>query len=153
MCNIFIFKQSNKANWSNIRDQLNATLNDIFRRTSFGELKKDFEIEIREICKKRSGRQLKAYWALINKVKNWMNSHGNNYTKEQVSDYFKVTVGHVSEVEGITLPGSIANKSDCTKEQMEKLINEITKFGAEHDIEDCYIRDDELAELLKFYER
>lgn len=48
MTKLFIFKQSNKANWYQIRDQLTASLNDIFRRVSFGDYREDFEVEIKK---------------------------------------------------------------------------------------------------------
>jgi succinate dehydrogenase flavin-adding protein (antitoxin of CptAB toxin-antitoxin module) len=101
---------------------------------------------------KRSPKQLKSYWLLIMKVTNFMNRKGNHFTPSQVDQYFKLLSDHYDLVLGQKLTKSIANKSDCTKEQMERLITEILKFGAENDIADCFIRDDELTALLKFYE-
>jgi len=148
MSKIFIFKQSNKPNWSNIREQFNSTLNDIIRRINFGEIKKDFEIEIREICKKRSKPQLSAYWLLIGVVTKWMNEQGNKFTAENVSDYFKIQAGHSAVVDMYSVPKSIADKSDCTVEQMEAIIHEIIEFGARNEIKDCYIEPRNLQELL-----
>lgn len=148
----FLFQQSKKDNWSQIRDQFTKSLNDLFRRSSYGEVNNDFEIEIKELSKKRSGQQLKAFWVLIESVKRYMNAHGNNYTKDQIAEWFKIEAGHCDSIEGQRIGKSIANKSDCSKEQMEALITEILKFGAENDIKDCYIEDRELEELLKFYE-
>lgn len=144
----FIFKQSNKTNWYNVRDQLTATLNDIFRRVSFGDYREDFEIEIKKICKKRSGNQLKAFWVLISVVKKYFNSHGNHFTDEQVAEYFKRVADHVTKIAGETVGKSIANKSDCTVEDMERIINTILQFGAVHNIENCYIEPRDLQDLL-----
>ena len=149
MSKTFIFKQSNKTNWSGIRDQLNCTLNDIFRRVSFGEIKDDFEIEIKKICKKRSGSQLRSFWLLIGVVKKYFNSFPpNNYTDEQVAEYFKRAANHVTKIAGETVGKSIANKSDCTVEDMERIINTILQFGTVHNIENCYIEPKDLQELL-----
>jgi hypothetical protein len=149
MIKTFIFKQSNKANWYQIRDQLTATLNDIFRRVSFGDYKEDFEIEIKKICKKRSGSQLKAFWLLISVVRKYFNSFpANNYTDEQVAEYFKRAANHVTKIAGETVGKSIANKSDCTVEDMERIINTILQFGANHGIKNCYIEPRDLQDLL-----
>lgn len=148
MTKTFIFKQSNKANWSNIRDQLNYTLNDIFRKVSFREVTDDFEIEIKKICKKRSNRQLKAFWVLIGIVKKYFNTHGNHFTDEQVAEYFKRAANHVTKIAGETVGKSIANKSDCTVEDMERIVNTILQFGAVHNIENCYIEPRDLQDLL-----
>lgn len=77
---------------------------------------------------------------------------GNCFSSKEVDQYFKIVAGHYTNINGIILAKSIADKSSCTKEQMEALITEIIKFGAENDIPNCFIRDDELAALLKFYE-
>ena len=144
----FIFKQTNQDNWSKIRDEFNTTLNKIFCKISFGEIKDDFEIEIRKICKKRSGSQLKAFWVLIAVVKKYFNSHGNHFTDEQVAEYFKRAANHVTKIAGETVGKSIANKSDCTVEDMERIINTILQFGAVHNIENCYIEPRDLQDLL-----
>jgi hypothetical protein len=44
---------------------------------------------------------------------------------------------------------SLSNIGDVTKDEMERLINCVLKFGAENDIENCIILDQELENLLK----
>lgn len=146
MSQIFTFKQQNRNLWERITNTLNKQ---IFATKK--QVKGDFEVEIRPLKKKRSVNQLRAYWLLIRSVKNWMNEKGNCFTDEQVSDYFKMSAGHVIGVGEFLLPKSIANKSDCTREQMEALINTILVFGAQNLIADCYIEDRELQELLNYY--
>lgn len=146
MTKLFIFRQSNRSDWEDLTSVLNTSIFDVKRG-----FKKDFEVEIRELKKKRSGQQLKAYWVLVISVLVWMNEKGNTFTSHQVSDWFKIQAGHCSEIEGQLIPKSISGKSDCTKEQMQQLINIILVFGAENLIDGCEIEDLELAELLNYY--
>lgn len=80
-----------------------------------------------------------------------MNEKGNHFSNEEVSDWFKIQAGHYINMYGQFLPKSIANKSDCTREQMETLINTILVFGAENLIDGCQIEDRDLVELLNYY--
>lgn len=77
---------------------------------------------------------------------------GNCFSSKEVDQYFKIVAHHCTNINGVILAKSIANKSECSKEQMEALITEIIKFGAENGIPDCFIRDDELTALLNFYD-
>lgn len=147
MSKIFIFRQEDRdKNWVTISQQLER---EIYATQKF--YKKDFEVEIREFKKRRSGRQLRAYWVIIKTVTDWMNSNGNTFTTDQVSDWFKIEAGHCNNIKGRAIPKSIANRSDCTKEQMETLIKTIIVFGAENLITNCYIEEKDLEELLKYY--
>lgn len=102
--------------------------------------------------KKNSNQQLRAYWRLIKVCKNFMNNHGNNFDDETVSDYFKLKSGHYGEVDGIKLPRSIALNSGTTTKDMKHLIDTILEFSLDNEIEDCFIENQELDELLKYYE-
>ena len=81
-----------------------------------------------------------------------MNNQGNNFNDEVVSDYFKIKSGHYHEVDGVKLPRSIALDSGTTTKEMKQLIDTILEFGLDNGIEDCYIENQELNELLKYYE-
>ncbi len=81
-----------------------------------------------------------------------MNNQGNNFDDETVSDYFKLKSGHYAEIDGIKLPRSIALDSGTTTQEMRTLIDIILEFGLDNEIEDCYIENQELDELLKYYE-
>ena len=81
-----------------------------------------------------------------------MNNQGNNFNDEVVSDYFKIKSGHYYEVDGVKLPRSIALDSGTTTKEMKQLIDTILEFGLDNGIEDCYIENQELDELLKYYE-
>ena len=125
-----------------------------------------FQVTLEPYKEKRSGKQLAAYWVLIKVVKDWMNNpeHGdsNNYSDKQVSDWVKIKAGHCLMVGGssnghyplnnISMAKSISDKSDCTRDDMARIINWIVIFGAEMDIPNCEIKDDELDKLLKYYE-
>ncbi len=139
----FIFKQDNRKNWHNITDSLLRALNE--------GLPKDFEVEIKLLNFKRSGSQLKAYWVLVESVRQWMNDKGNTFTKENVSDWIKIRAGHAEKIGFYEVPKSIANKSECSKEQMEAIINTILVFGSENGVLGCEIEDRELKSLLEYY--
>lgn len=147
----FAFRQANRESWHNVRDKLTFALNEIFRKSSFGEYKKDFEVEITEINSKRSGSQLKVYWHLIKVVREYMNRGGNNYSKSVVDEWAKRGGGHYEIINGEKYGKSIANKSDCTIEDMRNIIEFILQFGAEHHIDECYIEDKDLEILLNYY--
>ncbi len=80
-----------------------------------------------------------------------MNAQGNYFTDEAVSGYFKIESGHCSVVNMQSIPKSISNKSDCSVEQMEKLITTILIFGAEHGIDGCEIEDSDFKNILNYY--
>ena len=69
----------------------------------------------------------------------------NKYTQERL--IYSNGYGSI-----LKTPKSIANNSDCTREDMKKIIDWILAFAAEFEIVDCYIQDTELDKLLKFYE-
>ena len=112
----------------------------------------DIQVEVKSF-RTRSGQQLRAYWALIGVVRLWMNEQGNKFSDENVSDYFKIKSGHYTAIDNQIISKSISNKSDCTKEQMEAIINTILQFGAENDIKGCEIADEEFGQLLRFYQK
>ena len=139
-----IFKQDNRKNWQNIKTNLLQIID---------EAKKDFEVEVKELKRNRSGQALRAYWVLIKAVTDWMNSQGNCFTKENVSDYFKIQSGHARIVRMYSVPKSISDRADCRREDMERLINTVLIFGAENGIENCYIEDRDLKGILDYYDK
>lgn len=48
---------------------------------------------------------------------------------------------------------SLSNKGDVTKIEMERLLNTVIKFGADNLIPNCFIKNEELDKLLKFYDK
>ena len=115
-------------------------------------LKAPVVVDIDLFYKSRTGNQLRAYWRLIKVCKNFMNSFGNNFDDETVSDYFKLKSGHYTELNGVKLPKSIANNSGTTTEDMKKIIDTILEFGLDNNIDGCEICSDELKSLLEYYE-
>ncbi|MBO4516754.1 hypothetical protein J5751_04990 [bacterium] len=114
-------------------------------------LKKPIMMEFEKLTNKRSHKQLRSYWMLIKVCKLWMAEQGQHFTDEEVSYYFKIKAGFFNEFNGVKMAKSISDKSHCTKQEMENLINTILDFGAENGIEDCYIESQEMEELLKYY--
>lgn len=142
-----IFTQDNKENWNILLE----TTREIYRRCS--DSGKDFQITIGSYSDKRSGSQLRAYWALIRTVQKYMNQplFGNNYTEGEIDAYMKQKAGHHVMIDKKTVPASISNKSNCTKEDMRNLIDTIVQFGIDHSIPNCDIADYELDRLLNNY--
>lgn len=147
----FIFAQPNKPNWAKVRDNFNAFLNEIVRHATLGDCKHDFEIEVRRISKKRSGKQLRSYWLLVRVIKDYMNSQGNNFTNDQVSDWIKINAGHFADIDGVKVAKSIAGKSDATVEDMVRILEFMLDFGSQYKIRDCYIASTEYDEIINFY--
>ena len=119
------------------------SINQVFRT------KKSFAITISNV--KRSKPQLRAYWVLVRAVKRWMQEQGNVYSENEVSDFLKIQAGFYSEIAGQKIAKSISNKSNITVLEMESLINSILKFGAEMQVEDCIIKNQDLEEMLNYF--
>lgn len=174
----FIFKKDNKQSWESIKSNLIQKVNELI-----GVADKDFQINIGPYKEKRSCQQLKGYWVLVKAIQEWVLERGNLYLKddlgrlysvnnaETLSDWIKIQAGHCEkrviaalyykdkfEIGGTTpdyinIPKSISNNSDCTKEDMKKIIDWVLNFAVEFNITNCYIQDKELDNLLGFYDR
>ena len=139
----FICRKTDKNYYSianNAKDQIDEQV----------RYKNSFQVTISP--PKRSGQQLKGYWVLIRIVKDWMIEQGNNFTDEEVSNYFKIRAGHYSNIGGVQTPKSISNKSSITVLEMEKLLREIEIFGASNEIPNCYLEDRAKKEMLNWLE-
>lgn len=110
-------------------------------------------LDCERLANKRTDKQLRGYWVLINSLVVFFNENGLYYTKEMVSDVFKIKAGLFKEIQGEKIPLSISNKANRTKEEMERLINTILEFGLINNIKDCYLTNRELTDLLNFYEK
>ena len=144
----FIFRHTNNKNWKAIHSNLDNNIDDFIKQYS-----KDFVVTIAKYSPKRSDKQLRSYWMLINSARRYMNSQGNNFTQEEFSDFFKIRAGHCKYLDHTQIPKSISNRSSTTADEMQTLITVILEFGQEYNIKDCYIEDQELKELLTYYER
>lgn len=147
----FAFTQLNRSNWHKVRDSFNTFLNDVIRHVTVGKCGDDFEIEIHRVSKKRSGQQLRSYWRLVRIIKDYMNSLGNKFSDEEVSDWIKISAGYFKEIRGEKIAKSIANKSDATVEDVKNILEFMLDFGAEHKIRDCNIASTEYDEIINFY--
>ena len=147
----FTFSQNNSSNWHKVRDTLNAFLNEIVRNSTLGHCKKDFEVEVRLISKKRSGAQLKSFWRLVRVIRDYMNSKGNFFNDEEIAAWIKISAGHFHTINGEKIAKSIANKSTTTVDDMIRILEFMLDFGAEHKIKDCYIASTEYDEIINFY--
>ena len=142
MNQIFECHNSSKASLAICQKAVN-TINDLFRS------KKSFSIAITSI--KRSKPQLRAYWVLVRAVKKWMQEQGNFYNENEVSDFLKIQAGFYLEIAGQKIAKSISNKSNITVLEMEQLINYILQFGAEMQIADCVIKNQDFKEMLNYF--
>jgi hypothetical protein len=124
---------------------------------AFSQLKekgfpKPYILTTEPVIEKRTGKQLRAYWRLINVVKNFMNHDcGNNFTAEHVSHWFKLKSGFFVIHENEKLPKSISDNSDCKREDMINILENILDFGRTFDIKDCFLMNDEWEEILRNY--
>ena len=115
-------------------------------------IKEPIVLEAEKLANRRTNKQLKSYWMLIGICRLWMAEQGQNFSKEEISNYFKIKSGFYTDINGVKMAKSISDKANCSRENMKNLIDTILDFGAENGIEDCYIEDYELEELLKYYE-
>lgn len=159
----FIFKYDNIKNWDDIQIRLNDEIYPRYKKDG-----DDFQVEIKPL-NIRSKNALKAYWVLIGSIVKW-DANNNGYKQKVWDEWFKREAGLTEKIDLIPLwkikygndydkygkrylekTRSISNKGDVTKEEMERLINCVLKFGAENNVPNCEIRNDELDKLLEFY--
>ena len=144
-----IFTNYNQDHWDSMKAVLVAKLNECVHNAKIK--KGTFQVEIGPFKQKRSHPQLAAYWCLIKVAKKFMNERGNTFTSDEVSDWFKIRAKHCKDVKGVLLPKSIANKSDCSRDDMQKIINNILEFGQHFNVYGCEIKQDDLDVLLNYY--
>lgn len=111
---------------------------------------KPLEIQIAEYKAKGSQAQLRTWWRLITELTLFFNNTGNRFTKEQVSDYFKIKAGFCVELDGQKLPRSLAKKSDARMEEVSNLLETLLEFGTENNIE-LDINSKEKQEFIQYY--
>lgn len=112
---------------------------------------KGFIVSVKRVGRKNSLAQLRGYWRLIHLVKDWMNSQGNHFTDEQVSDYFKLQAGHYNMYGETKMPRSIALGSKTTAEDMAEIIEQVLEFGKTYNISDCDITPQEREDIREYY--
>lgn len=134
-------------------------------RNKWVDSKKDFQITIEPYKKLRGEKALRGYWVLIGVVQKYMNEDcGNNWTKDEISDYFKLRAKHSKRINNVQvekiadvntfyehIPRSIANNSGCTYEEMKGLIDYILRFGAENNIVGCELKSSDWQEFELYY--
>ena len=126
-------------------------LKDYITKLNNYNLKEPITIEVEKLYKNKTNQQLRSFWMLIRIVKLWMNEKGNNFTDEEVKNYFLIKSGHYQEINNVKLAISIANTSNTTKQDMTNIINNILEFGIDNNITDCYIDSYDLESLLNNY--
>ena len=154
MADTFYFKRNKELNETPSQqevvewDDMIKGLRDVFKKWK-GQLYSDKPKSFKVTVDKLKGKELRGYWVLIGVVTKWMNEQGNYFTKEEVSDWFKIQCGHKRRIKGVEIPRSIAVKSDCTWQDMSKLIDYIERFGAENNIVGCELRSGDKEEMKK----
>ena len=124
---------------------------DLFKKLNKTIEKEEIIVDVEKAVNQRSGKQLRSFWLLISVVRNFFLENGNNWSSDDIASYFKIKAGLYKELNGVKIPNSISNKAHATKEDMEKLIDCIIEFGAENNIENCYLLDEEREMLLNYY--
>lgn len=110
----------------------------------------DLLVQIEKFKPKRSEPQLRTWWRLIAELKRFMNSEGNNFTDQQVADYFKIKAGFYVEMENCKIPKSLAKKGDATKEDAAALLETLLNFSEENGLQ-LEITSSEQKEFIDFY--
>lgn len=141
----FIFSLAKKDTWAGQKKAVEFALNLFIDNT-----KTDLKITV-ENYKPKGDKALRGYWLLLGVVEKWMQEQGNSYNKEELSDYFKLQVSHSMKLNGQFIPRSISNKSDCTFEDLKKLIDYIVRFGDENNIKGCELRNGQEQEFIDYY--
>lgn len=124
---------------------------ELFKKMKKAIAKEALIVEVEKFSNQRTNKQLRSFWLLISVVRNYFLENGNQWSSEDVANYFKIKSGLYQEIDGVKIPLSIADKAHRTKEQMEMLIDCILEFGAENNIENCYLLDEEREAILSSY--
>jgi len=140
---MFVFLQNNIENWAKNHQEINDLI------TKWGASKRDFTVEVKEYSHK-TPKQNRAYWKLITIYQQFINSFGNDFTTEEVSDWVKIKAGHFIEIDGVLTPRSIKNDR-CSKSQIKVLIDWIIARGINRNIKGLNLTTSEYDELLNNY--
>jgi len=143
----YIFTQNTKSLWPVKAGAVGQRVMELSN-----ECKQDFIVTIDKYSPKRSGKQLRAYWRMINVIRKFMQEEGTNWTQEEFSNHFKDKAGLYKESNGMQALKSISGKGETTVDEMKTLIEVVLQFGIDFEIKDCDIEPEELRELLKYYE-
>ena len=127
-------------------------LKDAFNNISKVVANEPIILNAEKLSNKRTDKQLRSVWFLINTITLYFKENGNNWSADEVMTYFKIKSGLYREIDGCKIPLSISDKAKRTKAEMEKLIDCILEFGAENNIDNCYLDDGELKSILDNYE-
>lgn len=140
-----IFKYDNKNNWDGQRVAVSTAL-----KIDLDNARGDMRVII-EPYKPRGEKALRGYWMLLGVIEKWMREQGNHFNKEELSDYFKFQVSHSKCLNDTWVVRSIANNSDCTYDDMKKLLDYIIQFGAENNIKGCELTSEQEREFINYY--
>lgn len=144
MTQTFPFIQANRNNWETITGNLNAAV--FTEKRSFT---KDFEIEIRDVKKVKSYKQLKGLYRLFTVLlphfQEWTGEYWDN---EKIKELIKKRYGYTTKFRGVEICKSL---KDAKMEDLIGIIKETEKFGAEMGVENCHLESWEMIELEKHY--
>lgn len=112
---------------------------------------KDFEVVVQDIQEKKSDRQLRGFWKLIESIKKFLEECGYVFSKEEVKNFMLEKAGHVKYLNEVAIVRSINGKSSTTKEEMKNIIKFIHNYAAERGIPNCYLEEREKVELINYY--
>jgi hypothetical protein len=112
---------------------------------------KDFEVVVQDIQEKRSPKQLRGFWRLIDCIRDTLEERGHFFFSDEIKDLMLEKAGHVKVIEGIKIVRSINGKSDTTKEEMKNIIESILNYAIEKGIHNCYLEEREKVELINYY--
>lgn len=149
MTQIFTFTQENRYTWEVITNKLNQAVwntKETCKKNLTG-----FEIEIRGLKKSKSYKQLKGFHRLLGILVPYLSEWTQEYWDvDRVKNHVKQRYGYTKEFQGVTTCKSC---KFATVDDMIGLIKETEKFAAEMDVKECFLENQEMKELLEYYEQ
>lgn len=147
MTQTFTFDRSDSNKCHEERSKLNTLLSDLLLKKE--NVKKSFEVEVRAIKKSKSYKQLKGLYRLFGILlphfQEWTGEHWDN---EKIKELIKKRYGYTTRFKGVEVCKSL---KDASMDDLIGIIKETEKFGAEMGIENCYLENQEMIELVNYY--
>lgn len=144
MNQVFALTQEDRHRWLQIAAKANQAIFAVTRT-----VKGEYEIEVRELKKTKSSKQLKGFHRLVGillpRFQEWT---GEYWDSAKIKELIKKRYGYTTKFKGVEICKSC---KDATKDEMIGLIKETEMFAAEMGVENCHLENQEMIELINYY--